>query len=297
MRDRPARIDNDCQSHRGTRETGPFSLIPQNFLLFCLGMATHYQQEDLVTRGYLGMSADEPSFTAHLKGAVKDNLSDREQRESMVDSLRNLQAETGFSPAGLLVDIQALEEDNIAEQNFRVGEAYAEVILKESFNCKLHWNQLRDARNPKGNRTGADLVGFIEVDSDVLFLFGEVKTSSEIANRPPQVMTSADGIERQLSDLYTDHRKRMILISYLQNKVRSLDSSDPFKVDFQKALKNYYNRYQLIGVLVRDVSVDERDLSVSYERLKTTILSPVGIRLLALYVPIEQPNWLTVINS
>lgn len=259
-------------------------------------MATLYQQEDLVTRGYLGMSVDEPSFTAHLKGAVKDNLSDREQRESMLDTLRNLQADTGFSPDALLIDIQALEENSVEEQNFRVGEAYAEVILEEAFSCRFHWNQLRDARNPKGNRTGADLVGFIETDGEVLFLFGEIKSSSEDI-RPPQVMTSAKGIEKQLSELYTDPNKRLILISYLQAKVRNLDASDPFKVDFQAALKNYYQRYQLIGVLVRDVSPDHNDVSVSYDRLKSTILAPVGIRLMALYVPIVQANWLTVINS
>jgi hypothetical protein len=260
-------------------------------------MTTQFQNLELDTRGYLGISSDEFSFTSHLKGAVKNNHLDRDQRESLLDSLRSLQSETGFSSSGLLADIQSLEQDEVDSQNFRVGEAYAEVILEESFSCRFHWNELRDARNPKGNKTGADIVGFIETEGHLLFLFGEVKTSSEVANRPPQVMTYTDGIEKQLLELYNDRNKRMTLISYLQNKIRQLGSALPFKVDFDNALKNYYERYQLIGVLIRDVEPDERDLSLSYGRLKTTVLSPIGLRLLALYVPIAQSNWLTIINS
>ena len=145
------------------------------------------------------------------------------------------------------------------------------------------------------------MVGFIEIDSQVLFLFGEVKTSSETANRPPQVMNSSDkNIESQLRGLYTDTTKRRILISYLQNKARLYPAGHPFFEDFEAGKRAYYSgecMYQLIGVLIRDVSPDERDISVSYNRLKTQILEPKGLKLLAVYLPIQKEDWVTIINE
>lgn len=252
-------------------------------------------------RSYHGISVNEPLCRTHLQGAVKDNLIDREERQNALDTLRALQEETGFIATGeLIADIQALENEHIELIQFRVGEAYAEVILEEEFVCRFHWNENRDTRNPKGNKTGADLVGFIEVDGQVLFLFGEVKTSSETAYRPPQVMTSAKGIENQLMDLYRDRNKRQVLISYLQSKMRHYPDGHPFKTDFDAGLRAYYAndcQFQLIGVLVRDVEADPRDASLSYNRLSQQILIPNGIKLLALYLPIQKEEWETIIND
>jgi hypothetical protein len=260
-----------------------------------------YQHIETSIRGYKGISLDEQECRAHLQGLVKNNLLDREERDDTLECLRALRDETGFEASdGLLADIQALEDENVLVQNFRVGEAYAEVILEQEFSCRFYWNELRDARNPKGNKTGADLVGFIEVDGQVLFLFGEVKTSSETANRPPQVMTGADGIEKQLRDLYNDRVKRQILISYLKSKMRLFPDGHLFKTDFELGLRAYYSQtedYQLIGVLIRDVEHDERDLSLSYGRLRTRILEPAGLKLLALYLPIRKEDWLHIINA
>jgi hypothetical protein len=264
-------------------------------------MIVLYEHTDNNHRSYHGITVDEKECRAHLQGAVKDNLLDREERQNTLDTLRALQQETGFEVNDeLIADIQALENEQLNLQQFRIGEAYAEVILEESFVCRFHWNENRDARNPKGNKTGADLVGFIEVDGQVLFLFGEVKTSSETANRPPQVMTSADGIEKQLRDLYDDRAKRQILISYLQSKMRHCPEGHQFKTDFNASLRAYYSnncQFQLIGVLVRDVIHDHRDVSVSYNRLSRHILEPNGIKLLALYLPIQKEEWQTIINE
>lgn len=259
-----------------------------------------YEHIDSAKRSYQGVAFDEQECVLHLQGPVKDNLLDREEREDTLERLMALREETGFSSDGLLADIQAFEDESVQVQNFRVGEAYAEVILEQEFSCRFYWNELRDARNPRGNKTGADLVGFIEVAGQVLFLFGEVKTSSETANRPPQVMTGADGIESQLRDLYNNKKKRLILISYLKNKMRFFPEDHPFKVDFDSGLRAYYSNpqdYQLIGVLIRDVEHDERDLSLSYGRLSTRILEPIGLKLLALYLPLQHADWLGIINK
>jgi hypothetical protein len=215
--------------------------------------------------------------------------------------LRALRDETGFEASdGLLADIQALENEEIEVQQFRVGEAYAEVILEQEFSCRFYWNENRDTRNPKGNKTGADLVGFIEVENQVLFLFGEVKTSSETANRPPQVMTGAKGVESQLRDLYNDRSKRLILISYLKNKMRHFPEGHQFRTDFEASQRAYYSGiedFHLIGVLVRDVEHDERDVSLSYGRLRDHVLEPKGIKLLAMYLPIYKEDWVEIINE
>ncbi len=264
-------------------------------------MGISYEHIDNKYRSYHGISMDERLSHFYLRGRVKDNLLDREERQITLNTLNALEEETGFNVnEELIADIQALENEQMELSPFRVGEAFAEVILEEEFVCRFHWNENRDTRNPKGNKTGADLVGFIEVDGQVLFLFGEVKTSSETTNRPPQVMTSKDGMERQLKDLYVDRDKRIILISYLQNKMRHFPEGHPFQADFKVSLRNYYSsncQFQLIGVLVRDVEVDHRDLSLSFNRLSQIILEPNGIKLLALYLPIRKEEWEAIINE
>ncbi|MBK8370342.1 MAG: hypothetical protein IPL20_02985 [Saprospiraceae bacterium] len=264
-------------------------------------MIVHYQHIESSKRNYQGIGLDEQECRGHFQGLVKDNLLDREERDDTLERLRALMYETGFDASdGLMADIQALEDESVQVQNFRVGEAYAEVILEQEFSCRFYWNELRDARNPKGNKPGADLVGFIEMDGQVLFLFGEVKTSSETANRPPQVMTKADGVENQLRDLYDNRNKRQILISYLKNKMRLFPEGHQYKSDFKSGLRAYYSNakdYLLIGVLIRDVEPDERDLSVSYQKLRTLILESAGLKLLALYLPIQQKKWMSIINE
>lgn len=260
----------------------------------------HIESENIL-RGYHGMSLNDDEFTKTLQDPVFNSLIDIEVHQERLAELTGL-LKTGFTISdNLLADIQALKNAVPEDlRTWRIGEALAEVVLEENFTCRFHWNELRDARNPKGNKTGADLVGFIESEGNVLFLFGEVKTSSETVNRPPQVMTKADGIEKQLIDLYTDRNKRQILITYLKSKTINLPNSHPFKVDYDNAIRSYYaisQSYQLIGVLVRDVEIDHRDVSISYDRIKTTILNPIGLKLIALYTSIQKSNWRNIIIS
>lgn len=266
-------------------------------------METHFEhiEPDNNLRGYHGISLDDAEFAQTLSSSVFDNLLDIDVNQNRISELTGL-LETGFSQSeNLLADIQALEDATPDDlRTWRIGEAFAEVILEENFQCRFHWNELRDARNPRGNKTGADIVGFIESKGDVLFLFGEVKTSSETTNRPPQVMTKSDGIENQLKDLYNDRNKRQILITYLKSKTIELQELHPFKIDYDKALRSYYainQSYQIIGVLIRDVEVDDRDVTISYERIKTTILNPIGLKLIALYTSIQKSNWSNIIIS
>ncbi len=263
-------------------------------------MKIEYQYIDSNIKDCTGVSFIENEFKGILKKEVKDKLLDTPQRTEFISKLKALKSETGFevSPT-LLIDIQALQNQNVDVQDFRIGEALAEVCLEKEFNCRFYWNVLRDARNPKGNKTGADLVGFIEIANEVLFLFGEVKTSSE-QKSPPQVMTNPTGIENQLKDLYTDQNKRRILIGYIQSKIGPNNNSN-FQNDFNKAIGNYYqsngSKYLLYGVLVRDTNVNPKDIKPSYDNLKKQILGSIGLRLLAIYVSIPKNQWLNIING
>ena len=259
-----------------------------------------YQHIDSAYRGYDGVSFDEAEAGSLLSGKVKNVLLDSPQRQEMLNLLKTLQQDTGFQQSStLLQDIQALQNQTVDVRDFRIGEALAEVVLQEHFSCRFYWNELRDARNPKGNKTGADLVGFIEIDNQVLFLFGEVKTSFETQS-PPQVMTNPAGIENQLRDLYNDPQKRLILISYIQSKLQPVGNED-FKEDFEKAIRTYYQqnagKYLFYGILVRDTEADENDIKASYGKLKQDILDPIGLKLLAIYLPITRKNWLIIING
>lgn len=263
----------------------------------------HYNETSF--RGYEGIQVDASEGEETLATAVKENLVDLEEKQRFQGDLEEVKGaieQTGFNaPDELLIDIQALSNPEPEDiRTWRIGESIAEVIIEAGFGVRFYWNELRDARNPHGNKTGADLVGFIEINGEVLFLFGETKTSSEL-KRPPQVMTKSDGMENQLQDLNSNPNKRRTLIQYLASKTRNLSSIDPFRADLSKAIKNYYQsvdcKYQLFGVLVRDIEPDEEDLSHSYARLKTDILEPAGLRLLAVYMSIKKENWEAIINQ
>ena len=258
-----------------------------------------YEHNDNNFRSYHGILLEDAEMSDLLKGSVFDNMIDVEVRDRLLTELAGL-LDTGFSSENLLADIQALENAVPEDlRTWRIGEALTEIVLEQNFQCRFHWNELRDARNPKGNKAGADLVGFIEIEGNVLFLFGEVKTSSETAHIPPLVMTKSDGIENKLKELYSKRDKRNILISYLASKTINLADDHQFKIDLRKAIHTYYNseQYQLIGVLIRDVTSDDRDVSLSYEKIKTTILEPVGLKLIALYTSIKKEEWPNIIKS
>lgn len=273
-----------------------FVLLPFKLYEY-IKMLISYSNDKSMTRGYSGLFFDYGEFENIMLGAVRDNLNDKQERALFEADLINLTT-TGFSSDRLLADIQQIQNATPDDlRAWRIGEAFAAVILEQEMPVRFHWNERRDARNLRANKTGADLVGFIELEGSMLFLFGEVKTSSETANRPPQVMTGGAQMEEQLLDLYENKEfKRFNLIQYLASKTRNLAGDNQFKLDYKDALASYYredgfSNYQLIGILVRDVEPNEEDLIDSFNRLNTAVLEPIGIRLLACYTPVEKENW------
>jgi len=265
-------------------------------------MDVAYKHEDSCYNSYEGYEFNDEEVRFLYSNKVRNFLIDKDETYKFRNDLYSLIQKSGFTPnQQLLIDLQALDKIHPGDlRDWRIGEAFAHVILEEHFNVRFYWNERRDVRNPKGNKPGADLVGFIGIDDSVLFLFGEVKTSAE-NKYPPKVMTNKDGIEEQLINLIENSEKRMFLIQYLANKTRSFDDTHPFKRDYKLAFENYYNysssnNFQLIGILVRHkVKSDNKDVSKSYEKIKAKI-DKAGLKLIALYLPMPMEEFKSLLQ-
>ena len=187
---------------------------------------------------------------------------------------------TGFDSENL----KAVFDTMPKASNFRIGELVAEKIVGSRYSAKFTYNSDRDLKNPNSNNTGADLVGFIEMeDGAVNFLFGEVKTSEEHTN-PPGVMYGSTGMIDQLVELGTNSDKLKSLVKWIFIKCSS-DKDVLVKKYITEAMQHYLkdSSIQLIGVLVRDTNPNEMDLKNRYIDLKKRINGQHNVQLLAVY--------------
>lgn len=219
---------------------------------------------------------DEEAESA-LAGRVSQVLHDVAGSEVVREVLRSL-GQTDF-------ELDAIDSVVAGEPKppWRVGEAIGEAYLVDWRNCTFPWPMSRDARMPKASLPGADLVGFI-VETGVDYLvFGEVKTSS--ATKPTLgVMRNTTGLPQQLKDLRDDDARRRHLIRYLLFRC----AEGPLKERFATAVSRYLanpSDFRLYGVLVRDVSPDERDLRGAVSWLGSQCPAVGQIEVLGLYLP------------
>ena len=224
-------------------------------------------------------------FSEYLSSRVSTRFYDIEGTESLIEEFIDI-ASTGFEER-LLIDIFSISSPI---DDWKIGEALAECYLEDFEKARFYYPSSRDAKNPKANLQGADLVGFIDVDEKTtIFLFGEVKTSRD-KNSPPQVMYSRSGMIDQLRNIKNNSDSLNSLIRWLGFKVKALSDDDPFKKDYQKALKVYFiegakHRYFLFGILIRDTEPKDTDLKSRYESLKSDLSEEVQLKLTALYIP------------
>lgn len=260
-------------------------------------METVFSHREVNQRyGFDGVLYENKEIENIFPNQIKEKLLDSEGTTELITELTNTDniKSTGFNNEWL-VEVFSLETVITQHNDWRIGEAFAEFHLEDSLSCRFYYNELRDARNVHANKTGADLLGFIEVDGDTVFLFGEVKTSNE-EKYPPQVLYSRHGMIDQLKDLATNPQTRNTLIRYLGFKIINLDSSNPFKIDYLKALQNYeLDKFNLVGVLIRDTNSSIKDIKSRYESLKTNV-NAIGLKMLALYIPIKMGEWNNLVN-
>ena len=115
---------------------------------------------------YEGISFVEDKFPAFLKQTISPIYKDEDYNAQMKEVAIDM---TGFDSENL----QAVFDTMPKVSNFRIGELVAEKIVESRYSAKFTYNSDRDLKNPNSNNTGADLVGFIEMeDGAVNFLFG-----------------------------------------------------------------------------------------------------------------------------
>lgn len=262
-------------------------------------MKQEYVHIDGVTRKYEGVSYTESEiqkiFSTEIKEKLLDTEGTNELSKNLIGEFNDL-ISTDFDTS-YLVDI--LKLDDIIENHipWRIGEAFAEYFIETTLPVKFYYNELRDTRNVFGNKTGADLLGFININGENIFLFGEVKTSSE-EKSPPNVLQGRHGMIDQLKNLSENTKITRQLVRNFGFKVKDLDNTDPFRIDYLSALKNYtFEKFHLIGILVRDTEPNKNDLRARFNNLSEYITNEIGLNLTALYIPIKIGEWNNYITN
>lgn len=192
--------------------------------------------------------------------------------------------ETGFPQDELK---QILRKSRHVE-NWRVGEAIAEAYLEDHRDCFFPWPVNRDVRKGGSSLPGADLIGIGKDTTGYCLAFGETKTSGQV-RYPPSVMYGPDGLRAQLEDLRDNKAFKSDLFKYLG--FRSAGTS--WRPLFEAAGKRYLENpsdVMLFGVLVRDVSPNEKDLQASVQQLAENCPDKTRIELVAIYLPYGRIN-------
>ena len=213
-----------------------------------------------------------------LRGPVATVLFDDEGRANVEEILAGL-AETEFQQ-GELRRILALPQN---VENWRVGEAIAEVYLTCHRSCYFPWPDGRDERKVGSSLPGADLIGFGTDDRGDCIAFGEVKSSSQ-RTYPPTSMNGRTGLRRQVEDLRDSDSIRDTLLKYLAHRVEGSSWRPRFECATRRYLQDKSD-VQIYGVLIRDVPPNSLDLSARVQDLRSDCPNGTRIELLAIYLP------------
>ncbi len=220
-------------------------------------------------------------LSSFLQGQVRSRLDDQEETESLNRQLRGLDLTT-MGKEGLEEVLTAQTTEN---RPWAAGEALAEAYLIETENIVFPWNIERDKRNPSSSLSGADLVGFIAEGTSYRFALGEVKTSSEQAC-PPQIMSRRPGhMGHQIDSLASDMTIIYQLIRWLHSRTIGSEFEQAFKCSSTSYFNSGRKSIVLFGILIRDTSPNERDLSICGNKLRQRLTQPTQCKLIALYLP------------
>ena len=228
----------------------------------------------------VGLRWSDGELNAAMDGPLSAVLFDDEGKANIEGILAEV-AETKFAQDGL----RRVLEDPDEVEDWRVGEAIAEVYLTDHRSCSFPWPDGRDERKSGSSLPGADLVGFGSDGNGDCLAFGEVKTSSH-PSYPPGVMYGRTGLKQQLEDLRDSQAVRDDLLKYLGHRA----GSAPWRARFKRAASRYLQNtsdVQLYGFLVRDVEPHRDDLRARVSGLASGSGEGTRIELLALYLPHE----------
>ncbi|MCY3898760.1 MAG: hypothetical protein OXF86_09330 [Caldilineaceae bacterium] len=206
-------------------------------------------------------------------------LFDDEGKSGIEELIIPGEEETGFAPEALK---RILSDPEVVE-DWRVGEAIAEVYLEDHRDCVFPWPDSRDERKSSSSLPGADLVGFGVDAGGYCFAFGETKTSSE-NTYPPRVMYGKSGLTKQLEDLRDKKSIRDDLFRYLGFRSNGASWRPYFEAAGIRYLRNSSD-VMLFGVLVRDVFPNGSDMQTCVHTLARDIPEDTRIEIFAIYLP------------
>ncbi len=231
-----------------------------------------------------GLEYTEEQLDEAIEGTVKDLLLDTEGTSELNDLLSSLST-TDFEPEL----IEELLQTSPEPEDWLVGEALAEAYVTDNDNCIFPWPTSRDLKNPEASPAGADLAGFQEIDdeeSPYRFAFGEVKTSSD-QNFPPHVMYGRTGLKNQLEELRDSYPTKQSLILYLGHHAINAPWRHMFESATKRFLGSEFTDIAIFGVLIRDVTPNEADLSYRASALSQNCPPDTSISLYAIYLPTD----------
>jgi hypothetical protein len=234
---------------------------------------------------YLGLRITDPGDCIDwLSTAVRARAYDAEEAESFETLLH---AE-GFDTSQLFAAITAPDEP-LTEKD--LGESMAELALQQLHHAVWFTNRRRDMRSVRASLPGADIVGFVPCeDGGHRLIFAEVKTSSD-PKVPPAVMYGETGLQYQLYKLATDARILKQLLRYTFARVRGTEMMPVLREALVRLDKEFMSGAQLVGVLVRDTPVAEKDASHHAGLLAAQLPASNNMSLIALYVCVPAKDW------
>lgn len=232
----------------------------------------------VVARGISHTNAErDAALDSDVRTLVQD-YTGAKKAASLTSSL-NL---TGFQAKNL----NAILTGGSPPKDWEVGEAYGEAYLGTHKRCHFPWSDRWDERKDKSSLPGSDLVGLQETGApksqSFRFAFGEVKTSTD-KKCPPGVMYGKEGLKKQMEDLRDQHEIRNTLVRYLTMRAQGADWEDKFKAALERFLAESTD-VAIFGILIRDVTPDERDLQTRSQNIAKKHPAKMHIELLAIYL-------------
>lgn len=207
--------------------------------------------------------------------------------------------DTGFSSTHLRAEIIHGRHP----RDWEVGEAFAEAVLEDHFDCLFPWPTARDQRESEGHATGPDSPGYhLPSQGNTRFAFSEVKSSGQKKKSPPAAVSGIDGkagnttLIGQLRRLLSEPARRQKLMAWLGFKEeRDVEG----KGRFDAALDHYRRMGDclIVGCLVSGKRpANDLDLAAAHEALKGMV-DERELWLLAFYLPFEKTEWPSLVAA
>ncbi len=262
-------------------------------MVTALAPVTRYSGEDNSAqwRGLAVLNKD--LFKSYVVSRVKARVDDEEAQSQFAAELGGM-ATTGMATEFVENLLRSVPE----EKSWAIGEALAECVLADDDTREVYWpwNLVRDRRTPRASLPGADLVGFCKEEGNVLLLFGEVKTSSDVRT-PPGVMYGSGGMGWQLKKEATCLDIQLALLKWLRIRCESADHLELYRAAVKRYVQSLGKEVLLVGILLRDTKPNELDVASRAKALAAILDNPTRIDIIAWYLPVPIDDWPALLHE